>query len=74
MLVGPEELPAETVMLGGHGGFNGGANLFPLLYVTLYEAAVAGNRDRVAARHAAVMQISDTLYSTSRRNSCFLEG
>jgi len=74
LLVGPEELLGETVMLGGHGGVNGGANLFPRLYVSLYEAAAAGNRDRVAALHAIVMEISDTIYSTGRHSSSFLKG
>jgi len=74
LLVGPEELLGETVMLGGHGGVNGGANLFPQLYVALYDAAVAGNRDRVAALHEVVMQISDTIYSTGRHSSSFLKG
>jgi dihydrodipicolinate synthase/N-acetylneuraminate lyase len=74
LLVGPEELLGETVMLGGHGGVNGGANLFPQLYVHLYDAAVAGNRDRVEALHEIVMQISDTIYSTGRHSSSFLKG
>ena len=33
MLVGPEEITGECVLLGGHGGINGGANMFPELYV-----------------------------------------
>ena len=74
LLVGPEELLGETVMLGGHGGVNGGANLFPRLYVELYDAAVAGSRDRVAALHEVVMQISDTIYSTGRHSSSYLKG
>ena len=34
LLIGPEELLAEAVLLGGHGGVNGGANLHPRLYVS----------------------------------------
>jgi 4-hydroxy-tetrahydrodipicolinate synthase len=52
----------------------GGANLFPRLYVQLYEAAIAGDRDRVEALHEIVMQISDTIYSTGRHSSSFLKG
>lgn len=74
LMVGPEELLGETVMLGGHGGVNGGANLFPRLYVTLYEAAAAGDRDSVAALHELVMAISDTIYSTGHYGSSFLKG
>src|SRR5262249_1011962 len=39
LLIGPEELLGEAVLLGGHGGVCGGANLAPRLYVELYEAA-----------------------------------
>ena len=31
MLVGPEEITGECVLLGAHGGINGGANMFPEL-------------------------------------------
>lgn len=61
-LLGPEELLAESVLLGGDGGVNGGANLFPKLYVSLYEAARAGNIDRIKALHKKVMLISRHLY------------
>ena len=33
MLVGPEEVTGESVLMGGNGGINGGANMFPVLYV-----------------------------------------
>ena len=38
IFVGPEEILAETLKIGGDGGVTGGANLFPKLYVALYEA------------------------------------
>ena len=56
LLVGPEERLAETVLAGGHGGVNGGANLFPKLYVQLYQAARAGDTSRTEQLHAQVMQ------------------
>lgn len=74
LLVGPEELLAETVMLGGQGGVNGGANLFPELFVNLYNAAIAGNRDRAQWLHEQVMEISDTIYRTGSFGSSFLKG
>ena len=40
LLIGPEELLAEAVLLGAHGGVNGGANIWPGLYVELYRAAI----------------------------------
>jgi len=49
LLVGPEELLAGSVLLGGHGGVNGGANVLPELYVSLFNAAAAGDLTRVRA-------------------------
>jgi 4-hydroxy-tetrahydrodipicolinate synthase len=63
LLVGPEELLAEAVLLGGHGGVSGGANLHPRLYVQLYEAARDRDLDRVAALHRQVLQLSSGLYT-----------
>lgn len=74
LLVGPEELLGETVLLGGDGGVSGGANLFPRLYVRLYEAAVTGDRVRVEELHELVMQISSTIYSVGHYGSSFLKG
>ena len=62
LLVGPEELLAEAVLLGGHGGVSGGANVNPRLYVELYEAAEAGEVERVNALHRRVIEASCRLY------------
>ncbi|MGE3803897.1 MAG: dihydrodipicolinate synthase family protein, partial [Gemmataceae bacterium] len=43
LLIGPEELLGEAVLLGAHGGVAGGANLAPRLYVDIYDAAAAGD-------------------------------
>ena len=63
MLIGPEEMLAAAVLLGGHGGVSGGANLFPRLYVELYEAASSGDLATVRRLHAQVMRISTMLYT-----------
>ncbi len=74
LLVGPEELLGQTVLLGSDGGVSGGANLFPRLYVTLYEAAARGERDRVEELQDIVMHISNTIYSTGRFSSSIIKG
>jgi len=74
LLVGPEELLAETVLLGGHGGICAGANIFPRLYVELYDAAVAGNLETVRRLHEKIMGISMTIYSTGSFRSSILKG
>lgn len=74
LLVGPEELLAESVLLGGHGGVNGGANLFPRLYVSLYEAARTGDLPTVRRLHDTVMKISREVYTVGGRGSSMLGG
>jgi dihydrodipicolinate synthase/N-acetylneuraminate lyase len=72
--VGPEEFMAEFVLTGGHGGVNGGANLFPRLYVDLYEAARNQNLSRVNILQEKVMQISSTIYGIGNYGSSYLKG
>ncbi|MCF7817891.1 MAG: dihydrodipicolinate synthase family protein [Kiritimatiellales bacterium] len=45
-LIGPEEKLIASILMGGHGGVNGGANVLPHLFVEAYEAAVAGDAAR----------------------------
>ena len=72
MLVGPEEITA--VLLGGHGGINGGANMFPELYVDLYNAALARDMETVSRLQPLVMQISSSIYTVGQHGSSYLKG
>jgi dihydrodipicolinate synthase/N-acetylneuraminate lyase len=74
LFVGPEEMMAESVLMGAHGGVNGGANMFPKLYVALYNAAVAKDVDKVRELHAKVMQISASIYNVGSYGSSYLKG
>jgi len=74
LLIGPEEMLADAVLAGGHGGVNGGANFYPRLYVDLYAAASAGDIPRMRALHAEVMRISDRLYHVGRHPSAIIKG
>lgn len=74
LLVGPEELLAETVLLGGHGGVNGGANFAPELYVGLYHAACAGDLPTVRLLHGKIIQLSRQLYTVGGGGSSMLAG
>ncbi|MFV2066102.1 MAG: dihydrodipicolinate synthase family protein [Pirellulales bacterium] len=74
LLVGPEELLAESVHLGAHGGVNGGANMFPALYVALYEASVAGDQERMDRLQTHVMRISRSIYAVGRDASRHVKG
>jgi len=73
LLVGPEELLGEAVLLGGHGGVSGGGNMKPQLYVDLYNAAVAKDVDKVNALHEEVMEISGKIYCVGAHSS-YLRG
>jgi len=65
LLVGPEELTAEAVLLGGHGGICGGSNFCPSLYVDLYQAAAAGDLEAVNRLQRRVIQIASTVYQVA---------
>jgi 4-hydroxy-tetrahydrodipicolinate synthase len=74
LLVGPEELLVESVLLGGHGGVCGGANLCPRLYVDAYAAARAGDLPRARERHDRIMAVSGAVYGVGRHSSSYLKG
>jgi 4-hydroxy-tetrahydrodipicolinate synthase len=74
VLVGPEELTAEAVLLGGHGGINGGANLHPKLYVEMYQAAAAQDLQRTRELHAQVMKLAGAIYTVGKHKSAIIKG
>ncbi|HOC19853.1 MAG TPA: dihydrodipicolinate synthase family protein [Vicinamibacterales bacterium] len=74
LLVGPEERLLEAIEAGGQGGVNGGANLFPALYVGLYEAFRAGDTARARRLHAQVVRVSESLYRIGRHPSAVIKG
>lgn len=72
ILVGPEQLLGAAVSRGAHGGVCGGANLYPELYVGLYEAARSGNTTEVARLHELVMKICRQIYTVEQKESSYL--
>jgi len=74
VFMGPEELTPEAVLLGGHGGVNGGANLHPRLYVELYQAAAAQDLARVRKLHAEVMTLAGSIYTVGKHRSALIKG
>ncbi|AGA80689.1 dihydrodipicolinate synthase family protein [Echinicola vietnamensis] len=74
LMVGPEEMLAETVLMGGYGGVCGGANLFPRLYVKLYQAAMAHDIDEIIRLQKLVMTISQNIYRHGGYKSSYLKG
>lgn len=74
LYVGPEELTGECVLMGADGGVNGGANLFPELYVAMYDAACKHDIVRVRELQHRIMQISTTIYTVGKYGSSYLKG
>jgi 4-hydroxy-tetrahydrodipicolinate synthase len=74
LLVGPEEMTAEAVLMGAHGGVNGGANMFPSLYVNLYNAAVSHDFARIKELQEKVLSISRSIYNVGKYGSSYLKG
>ena len=73
-MVGPEELTAEFVLMGGHGGVNGGANMFPKLYLDLYQASVDRDFEKIAPLQDTIMKISTSIYNVGHYGSSYLKG
>jgi dihydrodipicolinate synthase/N-acetylneuraminate lyase len=74
LYVGPEEMMADAVILGADGGINGGANLFPKLYVNLYNAAVKRDFERITVLQRKVLEVSSQLYTIGKYGSSYLKG
>jgi dihydrodipicolinate synthase/N-acetylneuraminate lyase len=74
LFVGPDEMMAPLVLNGAHGGVSAGANLFPKLYVDLYNAAVSRNFDVMSSLQKKVMEISVKIYNPFPVAVGFLKG
>lgn len=68
VFVGPEEILSQCVLLGASGGVNGGANIYPELFVNLYEASVKRDVDAINKLQDEVTKISSTLYQVGKGN------
>lgn len=74
IITGTEIFLPETIMNGGHGAVAGGANIFPGLFVKLYEASVNNDLETIARLHEKVMKIENTIYTVGKHTSRFIKG
>ncbi len=74
LLVGPEELLGEAVLMGAHGGVCGGANFDPQLYVDMFRSAELGDAKRVRELQRRVMAFSDAVYHIGSPESSYIRG
>lgn len=73
ILVGPEHLLTQTLKMGGHGGINGGANVWPRLLVDLYQATVRNDADKEAAFQATLLKFG-AIYKVGQHASAVIKG
>jgi len=52
--MGPEDKLIDSIALGGHGGVNGGANIYPRLFVEAYHSALNGDDLRRAEKRREI--------------------
>ncbi|WP_309380357.1 dihydrodipicolinate synthase family protein [Cerasicoccus frondis] len=74
LLIGPEELLAESLLAGGNGGINGGANAFPRVYVAIYNYMAEGKIAEAEALQREVMEISSRLFTIGKHGSSIIKG
>jgi 4-hydroxy-tetrahydrodipicolinate synthase len=74
LLIGPEGKLLDALQFGGHGGVNGGANLFPRIYVRLCEAFRAGDLARAQQLQKQIQNIGDALYRIGKHPSAIIKG
>lgn len=74
VIAGTELFLPETILHGGHGAVAGGANLFPKLFVDLYNASLEHNFEEIAVLRNKVILINDLIYNVGKNNSRYIKG
>lgn len=72
-LIGPEDKLIRSISLGGNGGVNGGANLFPRLFVDAYNAAVSKDSVRSSQLQRKIEALGE-IYTIGHYASRFIKG
>ncbi|MFD2200209.1 dihydrodipicolinate synthase family protein [Shivajiella indica] len=74
IFVGPEEMLAQSILTGADGGISGGANIFPELYVSMFEASKNKDWGQIEKFQEIIMEISQKIYAASPKNSAYFSG
>ena len=74
IITGTELFIPESIIHGGNGAVAGGANFFPRLYVDLYEASLANDKESIAELRTKVIKVYDTIYSVGKHSSRITKG
>lgn len=70
--IGPEHLMMKSIGLGGDGGVNGGANMFPDLFVKAWQAAKDGDEE-TGEQCQAVIDSLQRIYEIGKYPSRFIK-
>lgn len=73
ILTGTEIFLPETIMHGGHGAVAGGANIFPKMYVELYNACLINDFENIAIIRKRVLWLYDTIYQVGKHSSRYVK-
>ncbi|HZS53794.1 MAG TPA: dihydrodipicolinate synthase family protein [Bryobacteraceae bacterium] len=74
LFVGNEEILLSALAAGADGGVCGGANMFPKLFVQLYEAATNGCHEEAEPMQELVARIAKAVYTVGPPEGSYLRG
>jgi 4-hydroxy-tetrahydrodipicolinate synthase len=74
IFTGTELFLPETIISGGHGAVAGGANMFPDLFVSLYEASLRNDLEKIAQLRQKVALLYRTIYNVGKYASRITKG
>lgn len=73
LIAGSEMFIPETILNGGHGAVPGGANIFPSLFVELYDASVNGDTERIDYLRGKMVEIEEKIYNVGAHSSKYIK-
>ena len=73
VIAGSEIFIPETIKAGGHGAVAGGANLFPSLFVELYDACVDNETEKIDLLRQKLVEIEEKIYNVGAHSSKYIK-
>ncbi|MDR2839874.1 MAG: dihydrodipicolinate synthase family protein [Paludibacter sp.] len=74
LYVGPEEMFAPMVLMGGHGGVSGGANVYPKFFAELYAAAAKCDVATTLALQSRMLEVGEKLFGIGQYSAGYIKG
>jgi dihydrodipicolinate synthase/N-acetylneuraminate lyase len=73
IIAGSEMFIPETIKNGGHGAVAGGANIFPSLFVELYEASLSDDTKKIDLLMKKLVEIEEKIYNVGAHPSKYIK-